>query len=133
VRRLQTRGLAGVGVVPTYFRPQHQKHRGELCAGIELVVTDPRRLAPYRLGVELLAALQGTAPASFRWRTAPYEFVIDRPAIDLLTGGPECRTALESGSGLGDWIASWSADENAFREERRQALLYPETPPPARA
>ena len=30
------------------------------------------------------------APAEFRWRTEPYEFVADPPAIDLLTGAGTC-------------------------------------------
>ncbi|HXU45575.1 MAG TPA: DUF1343 domain-containing protein, partial [Thermoanaerobaculia bacterium] len=60
------------------------------------------------------------------WRSAPYEFVAEIPAIDLLTGGEECRQALESGEGLAAWIASWAKDEDAFRNERRDVLLYPE-------
>ena len=28
----------GVAAVPTYFRPQFQKHRGEVCGGVELVI-----------------------------------------------------------------------------------------------
>jgi uncharacterized protein YbbC (DUF1343 family) len=112
--------------VPTYFRPQFQKHRGEVCGGVELLVTDSRALASYRTGVELLAAVRRLWPGDFAWRAAPYEFVADRPAIDLLTGGPECRTAIESGEGLEDWMATWKRDEEAFREERREILLYPE-------
>ena len=65
-------------------------------------------------------------PDAFEWREKPYEFVSDRPAIDLLTGGPECREAIESGEGLQDWMAGWAADEREFREERRGILLYPE-------
>ena len=95
------------------------------------MVTDPAALPSYRVGVELLDAVHRLDPERFEWREAPYEFVIDRPAIDLLTGGPECREAIESGigdggDGLADWIATWSEDEKAFREERRDILLYPE-------
>ena len=124
--RLAAARLPGVVCVPTYFRPQFHKHRGEVCGGVELVVTDARRLRPYRTGVELLAALREVAPAAFAWRRAPYEFVADRPAIDLLSGGDDLRRALETGTGLGEWIGSWPADEEAFRQERREILLYPE-------
>ena len=110
--------------LPAYFRPQFQKHAGEVCAGVEIVVTDADRFAAYRCGVELLAAVHESFPGSFDWRADPYEFVGDVPAIDLLTGGPELRTVLESGDGPGGWIASWSADEEAFRSERREILLY---------
>ncbi len=120
------RNLPGVTFVPTYFRPQFQKHRGAVCGGVELLVTDRAAFASYRAGVELLAAIHRLWPEELAWREAPYEFVSDRPAIDLLTGGPECRQAIESGNGLEDWIATWKADEAAFREERREILLYPE-------
>ncbi|MFL6196983.1 MAG: exo-beta-N-acetylmuramidase NamZ domain-containing protein [Thermoanaerobaculia bacterium] len=123
---LNGRGLPGVAFVPTYYRPQFQKHRGAVCGGVELLVTDAQAFESYRTGVELLDAIHRLWPQGFAWREAPYEFVSDRPAIDLLTGGPECRQAIESGEGLSGWIATWKADEAAFREERRGILLYPE-------
>ena len=148
---LADRGLAGVAFLPTYFRPQFQKHGGDACGGVELVVTDAASFRPYRTGVELLRAVARVAPGELRWRRAAYEFVADRPAIDLLTGGPECRAALEAiaeggaGGAGGDargaggeggaggeamldaWIGSWAGDEESFRRERSEILLYPET------
>jgi uncharacterized protein YbbC (DUF1343 family) len=125
---LTGRRLPGVAFLPTFFRPQFQKHAGEVCGGVELVVTDAASFRPYRAGVEVLAALACLAPLS--WRAAPYEFVADRPAIDLLTGGARCRLALERGAGAGaaleEWVASWAADEESFRRERAGVLLYPE-------
>jgi uncharacterized protein YbbC (DUF1343 family) len=122
-------GEPGVAGVPTYFRPGYQKYAGERCGGVELVVTDRAHLRPYRLGVLLLAAFAEAAPEAFGWRDEPYEFVVDRPAIDLLTGSEACRRALETGAGLEDWIESWRSDEEAFREERLGALLYPAPEP----
>jgi uncharacterized protein YbbC (DUF1343 family) len=123
---LNGHGLPGATFVPTYYRPQFQKHRGAVCGGVELLVTDRRAFQSYRTGVELIAAVHRLWPEDFAWREAPYEFVSDRPAIDLLTGGPECRQAIESGEGLEDWIATWKDDEREFRDERREILLYPE-------
>ncbi|MCB1055175.1 MAG: DUF1343 domain-containing protein [Acidobacteria bacterium] len=123
--RLRRRSLPGVRFLPTYFRPQFQKHAGEVCAGVEIVVVDDAAFEPLRTGVELLAALAELVPEVLRWREKPYEFVTDRPALDLLAGGPALRRALESGEGLNEWIASWAADEAEFRRRRRPALLYP--------
>lgn len=123
---LNARGLAGIAFVPTYFRPQFQKHAKQVCGGVELVVTDPDAFRSYRAGVELLDEVHRLDPERFEWREKPYEFVSDRPAIDLLAGGPECREAIESGEGLEDWMATWAADEREFREERREILLYSE-------
>jgi uncharacterized protein YbbC (DUF1343 family) len=124
--RLNGLGLPGAAFLPTYFRPQFQKQAGKVCGGVELVVTDPVRFRSYRAGVELLAAVRALAPEVFAWRKAPYEFVADRPAIDLLTRSPACREAIEAGSrdDLLTWFASWEADEAAFRAECAEILLY---------
>src|SRR4029453_5422279 len=114
----------GVRFVPTYCEPQFQKHRGEVCGGVEIVVTDARRFRSYRCGIEVLAAFREVAPQAFRWRAAPYEFVSDRPATALRAGGAQFRAALESGRSLDEWLTTWPADEAAFREERAEILLY---------
>lgn len=92
------------------------------------MVTDTDAFRPYRTGVELLAAVREVSPEALAWREEPYEFVSDRPALDLLTGGATCREALEAGDGAGGdlagWIASWVADEEEFRREREGALVY---------
>lgn len=123
---LNGRGLPGVVFVPTYFRPQFQKHQGEVCGGVELLVTDRLAFRPYRTGVELLDAACRLWPLEFEWREAPYEFIADVPAIDLLTGDPDCREAIENGEGLEDWLLTWPVDEDVFRDERQEILLYPE-------
>ncbi len=122
--RLNALELPGLSFLPTFFRPQFQKHRGELCAGVELVVRDRWALSPYRCGIELLRVLHEVGGELFAWRQAPYEFVSDRPAIDLLSGGPELRTALEAGAGVESWVASWEGDQQAFADERQEILLY---------
>jgi hypothetical protein len=78
--------------------------------------------------VEFVAATHDLFPDRFAWRTAPYEFVQDRPAIDLLTGSAAFRQALEGETDPAAWVRSWSADESAFLERRRSALLYPAPP-----
>jgi uncharacterized protein YbbC (DUF1343 family) len=121
---MNARALPGVAYLPVQFRPQFQKHARQVCSGVEIVVTDRAVFPSYRAGIELLRAIHEIAPEALRWREAPYEFVADRPAIDLLTGGDEFRTLLLSGGDLDVWIATWRADEDAFLAERAPALLY---------
>jgi uncharacterized protein YbbC (DUF1343 family) len=123
-RRLSERGLPGVSFLPMYFRPQFQKHRGAVCGGVEVVVGDAAALPSYRAGVELLEVLCGLTPAGELWREEPYEFVRDRPAIDLLAGCDELRRCVEAGSGCAAWRSSWRADEASFRAAREPWLLY---------
>lgn len=123
-RRLAGRRLPGVSFLPMYFRPQFQKHAGAVCGGVEVVVGDPAEFPSYRTGVEVLEELHELSPAEQFWRAEPYEFVRDRPAIDLLAGGEELRRGVEGGAGCTAWVGSWAAEEGAFRSDRRDALLY---------
>ena len=114
----------GVAFTPTWFRPQFQKHAGESCAGVQIEVVDPGEVAPYELGVELLATLFDHGAGVFGWRDEPYEFVTDRPAVDLLSGSADLRRALESGGDFRPWMEAWDEDEERFRSERESVLLY---------
>jgi uncharacterized protein YbbC (DUF1343 family) len=124
--RLAERRLPGVAFVPTYFKPQFQKHAGAVCGGVEIVVTGEAPLAPVRLGAEVLLALREVAGDGFAWREAPYEFVGDRPAVDLLAGCDELRRAVDAADrgALEAWIDTWPADEARFRAEAATVLLY---------
>jgi len=125
-RSLRCLGECGVAALPTYFRPCYQKHRDSLCGGVELAVVDPAKVHGLRLGVEVMAALRACGREDFRWREKPYEFVDDRPAIDLLAGCESLRKALDGDGGLEEWVASWREDEQSFRDERTPFLIYPE-------
>lgn len=133
--RLAAAGLGGVCFVPAFFRPQFQKHRGEVCAGVRWRVSAPEGFQPFRVGVELLRALRAESGAAPAWRSAPYEFVTDRPAIDLLAGDDRLRQGLETGDEalIDGWIAEWPEAEARFRAEREPALLYREPAPNAMA
>lgn len=131
--RLGERRLPGVAFVPTYFKPQFQKHAGAVCGGVEIVVTGGRAavgradaLRPVRLGAEVLLALREVAGDAFAWRAAPYEFVRDRPAVDLLAGCDSLRRAVDATDrdALDAWVASWEDDEAAFRADVEPVLLY---------
>jgi hypothetical protein len=128
-RAMNDRGIPGVVYLPVRFRPQFQKHARTICDGVEIVVTDAAAFTSYRAGIELVRAIHQLAPAALEWRRAPYEFVSDRHAIDLLTGGDEFRTRLEGGGDVDGWIASWRADEDEFIAESAAVLLYGERHP----
>lgn len=122
--RLTALGLPGVAFLPTMFRPGYQKHAGALCEGVEIVVVDRGAVQGYRLGVEVLWALKAVMGDAFRWREAPYEFVSDVPAVDLLAGTDVLRRAVDAADRalLERWIGSWPADEAAFERERTDRL-----------
>jgi uncharacterized protein YbbC (DUF1343 family) len=115
--------LPGVRFRPLSFRPTFHKFGGRSCGGVQLHVTDAGAFRPYLTGIALLATARRLASAEFRWRTEPYEFVADRAAIDLLTGGDLIRNAVERGAPLTEIAGSMEPFERAFAEHRRPVLF----------
>jgi uncharacterized protein YbbC (DUF1343 family) len=122
--RLATEGLPGVCFRPAWFRPTCQKYAGQTCGGVQLHVTDRRAFQPVRTSLAVLAAVRELWPDHFAWRTEPYEFVADRPAIDLLFGSDRERRGLDAGTPARELARAWEPAEQAFRERRREFLIY---------
>jgi len=116
--------LHGATLRPVEFTPTFQKHAGRTCAGVQVHVTDPWVFRPYEAYLRMLAAALPQLAAESRWRTEVYEFVSDRPAVDLLTGGPEFRIAVDRGASLDEVLAEEARGAAKFDDERRVAWLY---------
>jgi uncharacterized protein YbbC (DUF1343 family) len=123
-RRLRDEGWPGVVFRPAWFRPTFQKHAGRTCGGLQLHVTDREAFRPVRTGLAVLAALRDLSGEAFAWRREPYEFVADKPAIDLLFGSDRERLALEAGAPAQEIGRAWEIEEEAFRQRRKPYLLY---------
>ena len=118
--------LDGVGFRPARFRPEFQKFSGEVCAGVELHVVDRLRLRPLALGLSLIATIHDLHPDRFAWRSEPYEFVSDPPALDLLTGSAEARGVIEEHRPLAPLLDQWERDVEAFDSSLDGVVLYHE-------
>ena len=115
---------AGVGFRAARFRPGFGKHAGEVCGGVEIHVTDRAALQPVALGLLLLQAMRTVDPERFGWRTEPYEFVGEVPAVDLLTGSAEARETIDGGRPLEPLLESWQRWVADFEASLGGVLLY---------
>jgi uncharacterized protein YbbC (DUF1343 family) len=125
VRPLLDLDLHGVTLRPVELRPTFHKHAGRACAGVQVHVTDPWVFRPYETYLRMLASVLPQLQPAERWRTEVYEFVSDRPAIDLLTGGPELRAAVDEGTSLDTLLTNEARGAARFDDERRSVWLYP--------
>ena len=117
--------LPGVFFRPHFFKPTFHKFAGQVCGGIQLHVTDRERFRPVIAGVATVLTLARLYPEKFEWRTEPYEFVGDRPAIDLLYGNDALRTAFAPGTQTPKEIeAAWAPDLAEFSRLRENFLIY---------
>ena len=116
--------LPGVRFLPVTFRPTFQKHAGRSCGGVFIAVIDAAAFPPVAGGLLVLMTFRELLGEQFRWRTERYEFVDDKPAIDLLFGSDRERLALDAGRPAAAIARAWEAEEEDFRRRRRAYLLY---------
>ncbi len=122
--RFAKRRLPGLVLRPHSFEPTFHKWAGEVCHGFQIHVTDTATYLPYLTTLAILQDLIAVHGDRFEWKVPPYEYVTDKPPIDVLTGDPEIRRALETGADLGEMARSWRDEIAAFEEESRQFRLY---------
>ena len=118
-------GLKGVVFRSHVFRPTFQKHAGVSCGGVQAHVTDHGTFRPFEAYLRLLKVFYDLDPDRFRWRTEPYEYRADVPAIDLLAGTATYRRLVGEGASLDSWIETFRADIARFAPSRERSLLYP--------
>lgn len=117
--RLNGRGLPGVEFREAYFRPTFHKFQGQLCAGVEVKVTNPQAFDAVVTGAAMLIDARG----EFAWRQDSFDPV--RPFwIDKLTGSPRLRTMIDAGASLEEVVGAWKAELTEFTERRGKYLLY---------
>jgi uncharacterized protein YbbC (DUF1343 family) len=121
--------LTGCRLRECWFEPTFHKHVGKLCAGVQIHVDDPAYrhsdFRPWRLQALAFKALRRLQPDYPLWRDFPYEYELDRLAIDVINGSPLLREWVDDGeAGAGDLDALTRPDEQAWEEERREFLLY---------
>lgn len=124
VSNLRDLDLAGVAFRATRFRPLFGKHADEICAGVELHLVDRDVLEPVAFGLHLLKTIHDLHPADFVWRSDPYEFVSDVPALDLLTGSATARECIENGLDFDPLFESWRESVIDFENRLEGILLY---------
>ncbi len=116
----------GLALRPCTFKPTFHKFGGQRCGGVQLHVRAPAAVRSLRTSWALLRACWRLSGGAMRWRTERYEFVDDRPAIDLLAGGPWLRAAVEAQTPVREMLAAHESARRAFVARRRPFLRYPE-------
>lgn len=116
--------LPGIYFRPIFFQPTYQKWKDQVCGGVQLHITDRKKLKPALLGVRLLAKIVELYPADFKWKVPPYEYEHERMPIDLIAGTDKLRLSLDTKAGTKAWEASSKKDTQTFLKQRRKYLLY---------
>ena len=129
MQRVAPRWLAGCALREVWFEPTFHKHAKSLCSGLmihaEGCFYDHNAFRPWRLQALAFKAIRGLQPDYPLWRDFPYEYELERLAIDVINGGPALREWVDDRAAVaGDLEALAGSDEAAWRETIRAFQLY---------
>jgi len=121
--------LQGCRLRECWFEPTFHKHAGQLCHGVQIHVDDSayghETFRPWRLQSLAFKVLRRLQPDYPLWRDFPYEYEMDRLAIDLINGSPTLRQWVDEPTATpGDLDSRGRSDEDAWLQMRQDLLLY---------
>jgi uncharacterized protein YbbC (DUF1343 family) len=121
--------MAGCRLRECWFQPTFHKHVDALCAGVQIHVDDTaydhHAFRPWRVMALAFKALRRLRPDYELWRDFPYEYEVDRLAIDVINGSELLRRWVDDPDATpGDLEDLAGPDETAWQEAREEVLLY---------
>ena len=121
--------LDGCRLRECWFEPTFHKYAGQLCSGVQIHTDDPaynhEAFRPWRLQALAFKALRTEFPDYPLWRNFPYEYEVDRLAIDVINGSSLLREWVDDAQALPEDLENIThSDEKNWEEERLAFLLY---------
>lgn len=121
--------LHGCRLRECWFEPTFHKYAGQLCSGVQIHTDDPsynhETFRPWRLQTLAFKALRLQSPNYPLWRNFPYEYELDRLAIDIINGSSLLREWVDNDQAFPEDLEKITRnDEIAWQEERLKFLLY---------
>lgn len=129
MRNMAPQWLQGCRLRECWFEPTFHKHAHQLCAGVQIHVEDAAynhdAFRPWRLQSLAFKAIRSLQPDYPLWRDFPYEYELDRLAIDVINGSPLLREWVDDAQATPDDLeAQVRVDEKAWDAQRQAFLLY---------
>jgi uncharacterized protein YbbC (DUF1343 family) len=129
MQNLAPHWLQGCRLRESWFEPTFHKHAEKLCAGVQIHVEDGAydyaKFQPWRLMALAFKALRRQQPDYDLWRDFPYEYELDRLAIDVINGSELLRQWVDDSEATPDDLDAITAtDEAAWIAEQEAVMLY---------
>ncbi|HVY86633.1 MAG TPA: DUF1343 domain-containing protein [Caulobacterales bacterium] len=121
--------LKGCRLRECWFEPTFHKHVKQLCHGVQIHTEDTsydhNAFKPWRLQALAFKAIRRLYPEYQLWRDFPYEYVLDKLAIDVINGSPLLREWVDDPNAKpADLDVLTEPDEGAWAQARQPFLLY---------
>jgi uncharacterized protein YbbC (DUF1343 family) len=115
--------LPGFYFRPIYFQPTFQKWKNEVCGGVQIHLTDFKKINAFECGAYLIAKIYELYPKEFQWKSPPYEYEFTKMPIDLIAGTSKFREHVENGT-ISKFLELSKKQCALFNKTRTKYLLY---------
>lgn len=116
IKYVEALGLSGFSLRECCFTPTFSKHKGELCRGFQIHITDPDAFEPFSLGVFVVDYIRKTH-SELKIRDEQSE----RAFINLLLGTDEF---MKKDFDPASFIAKYRKINEDFRQKTQKYLIY---------
>lgn len=124
-KELQKAKCVGFKIRPAGFIPTFDKHKGKLCGGFQILVTDRNRFRPWRAFHVITRALSQKLKSHFVFNPPPYEYEYQKLPIDILNGTNRLREwTVASKSSLDQLLDIEREGQSDYRLLMREVALY---------
>ena len=110
---LNRAALPGVSFVPIRFTPTYSVHKGQLCKGVYIMLTDRDRCSVVDAGLLIAETMYRLYPKSF-----------DPDKLRPLLSHPPTLEAIKADKPLKEIRALWQKDLEEFQQRRAKYLIY---------
>src|SRR5262249_23596530 len=112
---LNAKALPGLKFVPTSPTPSSSKHQGKERGGDDIIIGNSDSRRPAQLGLTIATTVRAMYPNEW-----------DTKSLNTLLLHKESTDAILAGKSAAEIEAKWQDGLEAYRERRKQYLLYEE-------
>lgn len=116
---MNEKGLDGVVFRPVHFVPYFSKYKDKLCKGVQIHITDKRRVNAVEVGIRLLYTIARMSGDNFQWVAQSGHG--KRYFIDYLAGTDELRLMK---CREGDIVQKWKSESQTFKTKKEEYHIY---------
>ncbi|MGI6393863.1 MAG: exo-beta-N-acetylmuramidase NamZ domain-containing protein [bacterium] len=116
-KELDSKNISGITFIPLEFRPAFQKEAMKKCGGVYISLTDRFKVKPLRAYISIVQTFRKIVEGDF-FRSKPYEFIKDIPAIELLLGDKNLIEMFYNFADMKD------IDEYLKKGEKEQGIIF---------
>ena len=112
--------LDGILARPISFIPTYQKHKNEVCHGVQLHLLDRNRIKPINVALKLLEIIYSLYPDKLIFIQSEED---ERAFIDLLAGDSKMRASIINQE-VDIYLETINRELEDFKEVRKRYLIY---------